>query len=400
VTVAEPEPRYSLDDFNDIASEPNPFHAGANGDRPADQYIPFAGLTHAEVLALQFDEERMLVQDLVPVGAVGTIAGVPETYKSWQAQTIAISVAHGQGSVLGFPITHQGNVGYFWQDDSTREEAERIKLYHRVKETPAELPIRWHLNEGLRLPEHLERLRHTIEHHEYVLCVLDSLYNVLFGTDLKDDEAERVIALLKSEIADPTGCTILLVDHMPWATADNRQRLRSYGGVFKSAATRFGIYIDAVKNKLYVEARGNNITGFKRQPAEWDPDALELRLIDTAEAVSEDEYEQRILEYLEEHPDAKTAELTEEIKGTNTHLIAARKRLLDKKQVVRQVSRTSERGYRWNRSVDAEIGGSSAQTNQDELPNWFGGSTSSPLRGDTSSEPPTATAPDDDGIPF
>ena len=73
----------------------------------------FDGLSHAQVLEMEFPEERMLVEDVVPIGAVGTIAGVPETYKSWQAQTIAVAVATGQGGIFGRPVLSQGSVGYF-----------------------------------------------------------------------------------------------------------------------------------------------------------------------------------------------------------------------------------------------------------------------------------------------
>ena len=35
---------------------------------------------------------------------------------------------------------------------------------------------------------------------------------------------------------------------MPWANETNRKRLRGYGDVFKNAAVRAGIYIDAEGN--------------------------------------------------------------------------------------------------------------------------------------------------------
>ncbi len=76
----------------------------------------------------------------------------------------------------------------------------------------------------------------------------------------------------------------LVVDHMPWATDTNRKRLRGYGDVFKNAAVRAGIYIDVDASKLYIEARGNNVVGFKRTPAYWDADRLMLRLVDTGRA--------------------------------------------------------------------------------------------------------------------
>lgn len=391
---------FGEDPYVPTASEAESFYAeqmGMNGSGPLE---PFAGLSHNEVLELDFPPERMLVSDLVPVGAVGTIAGVPETYKSWQAQRIAVMVGSGEGECFGKGVEHSGPVGYFWQDDSTREEAERIKLYESVRQDSASVDVRWFLNEGLKLPGDLGKLCLTITHFGFVLVVLDSLYNVLFGMDLKDEGAEQVIAQLKSEVCDMTGCTVLIVDHMPWATDVNRGRLRSYGGVFKSAATRFGIYIDAVGNKLWVEARGNNIVGFKRTLAEWDSETLEMRLIDAAPAVDDSEYEQRILDHLVDNPDQRTDQMNG-IKGTKSHLIAARERLLGSGQLVRRKGKDSYKGFVWNLSSHAGLAGSDDTANQLSDPNWFGGSTGSPLRGENSDEPvDTSTETAADGIPF
>jgi hypothetical protein len=220
---------------------------------------------------------------------VGTIAGLPETHKSWLAQATAVKVAACKGSILGCDVTHGGRVGYFWQDDSTREEVERVKTYERIHASGPDLPLVWYLNPGLQLPDDVARLRATVEREQLVLVVLDSFYNVLVGVALKDDQAEQIVPLLKREIADPTGCTVLIVDHMPWATDTNRQRLRAYGGVFKNAATRFGVYIDAQGTKLWIEARGNNIRGFKRTPTYWDDEQLELLLVDAKTDHSEEE---------------------------------------------------------------------------------------------------------------
>jgi hypothetical protein len=280
--------------------EPNPFHEPRASPIGVD---PFVGLTHDEVLELDFPEGRELIVGLVPCGAVGTIAGVPETHKSWLAHAIAVRVASGMGAVLGCDVVGTGRVGYFWQDDSTREEAERVKLFHRIDESPAGLPLRWFLNEGLELPADIGRLRDTVKALELVLVILDSFYNFLPGIDLKDDAAEKIVALLKREIADATGCSVLIVDHMPWATETNRQRLRAYGGVFKNAATRFGIYIDANGKNLSIEARGNNIRGFKKRAAYWDDGALELRLVEAGD--HDEKVEQKaveVLKFLEEHP--------------------------------------------------------------------------------------------------
>jgi hypothetical protein len=289
----------SMDDFRE------------NGEAPIK---PFAGLTHDEVLKLTFEGESELVEDLIEAGVLGAIAGIPETHKSWLAQAIAVGVARGEGEVLGKQVVAQGSVGYFWQDDSRRNEAERVQTLERVRANPAGLPLRWFLNEGLELPRDLERLRATVERFELCLVVIDSFYNVAADADLKDRDAGQIVAALKARVCDPTGCTVLIVDHMPWATDSNRARLRTYGDVFKGAATRFGIYIDAERKKLYVEARGNNIRGFKRSPAYWDAETLELRLADT-EHVDADELDARVLKHVTEHPGDVTKKVEDEVAG-------------------------------------------------------------------------------------
>lgn len=285
-------------------------------DSEQDPALPFRGLSHDEVLELTFDGDRQLVEEIVEAGVLGVVAGIPETYKSWLAQSIAIGVARGEGEILGSKVIAQGAVGYFWQDDSRRNEAERIQTLERIRANLPGLPMRWFLNEGLELPRDLDRLRATIEQHELCLVVLDSFYNVATG-DLKDRDAGQIVAALK-KVCDATGCTILIVDHMPWATDTNRARLRTYGDVFKGAAARFGIYIDAERNTLYVEARGNNVRGFKRSKAYWDEGRLELRLVDTsAQEENEEELDRDVLEYVTGHPGRSLTKVRAGIRETS-----------------------------------------------------------------------------------
>jgi AAA domain len=273
--------------------------------------VGFCGRSHADVLDLEFgDEPQDLIDGLVPRGVPVTTVGLPETFKGWVCAKKSQIIAAGEGELLGCRGLAQGPVGYFWQDDSTRNEAERIQLYARVHQTPRDLPIRWFLNEGLRLPRDIDRLRLTIEEYGFIYVVLDSFYNVASDIDLKERDAGLVFEQLKSQVCDPTGCTIDVVDHMPWATDTNRKRLRGYGDVFKNAAVRAGLYIDADGNKLYVEARGNNIRGFKRTPAYWDADALELRLVEAHETDTE-ALDLAVESHVEEHPGQTTTAIAE-----------------------------------------------------------------------------------------
>jgi AAA domain len=305
---------------------------------------PFSALTHSQVLALEFEEERFLIEHLIPAGAVGTIAGVPETHKSFLAQAIHVRCGGGAGEIFGCQVAGKIRSGYFWQDDSRREEAERVKFYESVHAAAEGAALWWFLNPGIALPEDIGRLRATVERYRLELLILDSFYSVVHGIDLRDKEAEQIILLLKRDIADPTGCTVLIVDHMPWATDTNRSRLRGYGGVHKGAAIRFGIYIDAEGKKLYVEARGNNIKGFKKTPAYWDADNLELRLVDPVQ-VDHDELDQRVLAYVTGHPGATSKSVEDDVDGGRESIRKALERLASNELVAKGPGRRPRGNY-------------------------------------------------------
>lgn len=330
--AAHPEMR---DLLSEVINEP-----GAGAART----LPW--LTHASVMAEELEPRpAFLIDDLVEPGVVVTIAGVPETHKSWLAQAVAVGVARGSGEILGRRVLDHGSVGYVWQDDSTRNEVERVQLYARVTDTPSDLPIHWLLNEGVSLPGDIPRLRREVERLRLSLIVLDSFYNVAGGVELKDTEAGRIFASLKADLCDPTGCTVVVVDHMPWATETNRQRLRGYGDVFKNAAVRSGIYIDAVGTSLFVEARGNNIRGFKRTAAYWDPERLELRLIDV-EHTSVEEVRERVYEFLEADVNwASTRSVEKSVEGRSASIREALDLLRDEAVIVsRTASEIGRRG--------------------------------------------------------
>lgn len=306
----------------------------------------FAGRSHAEVLDLTFDGEPSdLIDGLVPRGVVVTTAGLPETYKGWVCAKKAAIIAAGEGELLGCEAVAQGPVGYFWQDDSTRNEAERVQLYAHAHNTPRDLPVRWFLNEDLRLPAGMDKLRATIEHYGFVYVVLDSFYNIAADVDLKDRDAGSVFAKIKTDICDPTGCTVDVVDHMPWATDTNRKRLRGYGDVFKNAAVRAGLYIDADGNKLYVEARGNNIRGFKRTAAYWDADRLELLLVEAAQADHE-ALDAATLDYVSSHPGDPEKDIEAGVEGGRESIRKSLERLATLGHIARGPGR-HPRGKYW-----------------------------------------------------
>jgi hypothetical protein len=271
------------------------------------QQRSLVGISHGELLKLEVPATTQLVEDVVEAGTVGTIAALPERYKSWVANELAFKVASAEGRLFGQAvITKSGPVGYWWQDDSLANEVNRARAYASRHGHSAELPIRWHLNEGLRLPDDIPALVKEIEDERQVLVILDSLYNFLPGLDLKDEAVAAVLQRVKTEVCDRTGATVCYVDHAPWPNEGNRGQRRGYGSVFKAAAIRWGIFLERPGSTLYLEATGNNVRGIKRSVAVWEEEELELRLV---EVTPKSETAARIRELRENDPDITQAQV-------------------------------------------------------------------------------------------
>jgi hypothetical protein len=315
------EPDALVDQARGLIDELTGRHAAANGR--------LRGLSTGEILGLDVPPTQTLVEGVIEAGTVGTFTGLPETFKSWLAEDVAYKVAAGGGSVLGRSVLRSGPVGYWWQDDSVENEVRRIQAYAGRHGHGGELPIRWHLNEGLRLPDDLPRLREEIERERQVLAFIDSLYNFLPGVTLKDEEVAEIYAAIKTDVCDQTGAAVGVVDHSPWPTEGNRGQRRAYGSVFKAAAIRWGIYLVVEGDTLYVEARGNNIAGLPRTPAMFDTERLELRIL---EAPSQEvDYDARIRDFLHRNRGAATRVVVAGVEGDDG---AIRRRLHDSEEFV------------------------------------------------------------------
>jgi hypothetical protein len=291
------------------------------------------GLSHAEALKAEIPEVGELVEGVIDLGTVGAIVGLPYARKSWACQELARKVAAGSGLLFGkFPVLAGGPVVYCWQDDSTAKMLERVQ----ARPDEPELPIRWLLNEGVRLPDDLPALREIVERDQAVLVVFDSLYNFLpVDVKLKDEDVAPILTALKSELCDRTGATVAIADHAPWPNEANRGQRRPYGSVFKTAAVRWHIHLETDSKddtRLHIEARGNNVAGLPRTPAYWDEEACEIRLLEP-DRVNEENLDELVLEYVTGHPGASTTAVREGVKGRSVAVDSSLERLKGRDEV-------------------------------------------------------------------
>jgi hypothetical protein len=279
---------------------------------PEPRLLP-RGLSHPEALAREIPPANELVEGVVDAGTPGLWSGLPFSRKSWAAIELAHKVAAGRGDLFGrHPIRKGGPVIYCWQDESEAKMLGRIQAYNE-RHDYRDAPIRWLLGQGLRLPDDLEPLRRLVERDGAVLVCFDSFYNFAPGAKLKDEDAAAIITAAKAELCDPTGATVLFVDHAPWPTESNRGQRRAYGSVFKTAAARWSVHFEADPKddtRLHVEASGNSTAGFRRTPATWDAQALEIRLLET-KTLDLGALAEEILAYVDEHPGTATRRIAE-----------------------------------------------------------------------------------------
>ena len=114
------------DALRELIDAAEPYARGA--DEPAGARFP--GLSHLELLALERAAARA-GRRADRSRHAGTIAGLPETFKSWIALATALRVAAG-GNVLGREVLTTGPVGYWWQDDSSTTRPARPGIRPRT----------------------------------------------------------------------------------------------------------------------------------------------------------------------------------------------------------------------------------------------------------------------------
>jgi hypothetical protein len=236
----------------------------------------FKRLTYIDAMRMDLPPEPpQLVDGLVEAGTLGTIAGLPETGKTYLAFSIAARVAGAGGHVLGRRVLKAGPVGYVRQEDSAVKSWFRVNAYETANRF-GDLDMFCFFNEGFVLPDDMGLLRTEVRELGLVLLVLDPFAYVAPNIPWKEEEAGRVFARLKLEICDAYDCTVLVVDHASWASQEGGGPSRGYGSVMKAGVDRFGLFTSQSRGTLFVEAHGNDITGLERTRVAVDPNTWEL----------------------------------------------------------------------------------------------------------------------------
>ncbi len=272
---------------------------------------------------------------VLPPGGLGLLVGKAGGGKSTQAVDLCLHAGSGLDYVgLTFPRPLRV---LFVQNEGPRE-AFRDKLETRLERWPHDTqpirvwdePSRWG---QVKLSDNAQRdrFRQVVEQHAIDLVVSDSLTRFGMQGNGTPEETRDFMAWLAEAGLGRTVAFLLL--HHPRSRSDpTEEELEQIAGAWSPHADAILMLkkLDGNRARLSFPklrwARGTRPASILA----FDPEAEAFTFItdetDT-DPVDAETYEQRILDYLDEHPWATTTELDDDVEGRASEVRAARKRL-------------------------------------------------------------------------
>ena len=262
-------------------------------DMPKLELVPF----WQDESYLNQEPPVWLVEDLIPEGGCGFIAGIPKSMKSWLALDLAISMSAGV-PFLDREIPETKNVLYIQQEDPGTLVLERHHIIASSK-APSYDPLGANLRPSggaLYVVIHSgfsgadtgwqAWLDEQVGKHDIDLVIMDTLATVAGGINV--DKANEV----KSFLLDPIkvigrthNCAMLFVHHMTKASDNERAGQNMSGSGQIHAWADFGIYArnkdDQNRLTFQHETKYTGtvnqtfwLKGLDDEPKRWEPEEV------------------------------------------------------------------------------------------------------------------------------
>lgn len=190
--------------FEPCPIEPN----GSGGPVPPEAADDLALTPLGALLEERDDAPAWLVENRLPAGGLGLLAGKPKAGKSTMARCLALRVARGE-PFLGFP-TLRGPVIYL----ALEEKRSEVRAHFRALGATGADPI-YVLCAAAPL-DALARLRREVERRRPVLIIIDPLFRLLRVPAERGNDYAFMTAALEPllTLAHETGAHVLVVHHL------------------------------------------------------------------------------------------------------------------------------------------------------------------------------------------
>ena len=229
------------------------------------------------VRAADLDEpdpaRRWLIESLWTHGGVGTIGGLPKSYKSWLGLDVAVSVASGTPCLDSFPVTDPGGVLLYMAEDAAPLVKARLVgiCRHRALDLAA-LPIGVITAPSVRLdlPSDQRRLAETVRRAAPRLLVLDPFVRLHHVNENQASEVAAILGYLRA-VQRAHAVAVIVVHHA-------RKNGGSTGGLSLRGSGDFFAWVDTA---LSLRWRHHTLVLSAEHRAAAAPDPVTLALVGT-----------------------------------------------------------------------------------------------------------------------
>lgn len=230
--------------------------------------------TATQLLSLQQEAERYLLEPILPKIGTGVLVGRPDTGKSQFARQFTIAVANGDSNFLGFKLcTEHGKALYLATEDDHLNTSHLLGKQISGKACKTD-NLRFVFADLMTTKEIIQTLHKELKKEKVDLIIIDAFGDVFQGLDSNNNTAMRQTAKDFDKVAKQYNCFLLFVHHINKAAYDqspNQKHIQ--GGSGLAQKVRSAIQLSAGEGTL----RYFSVTKGNYCPQEYKDNAYELR---------------------------------------------------------------------------------------------------------------------------
>lgn len=207
-----------------------------------------------QLMSTAFPEPLWVVEKMFAAGTINMISAPPNHFKSWVILEIALAAAKGAPLFGTFSTTKQ-SVIIVNEEDNARMIQQRIAM---LGEQPADLPIYFHIEEGIKLTDaHVENLLLEAKEKRVTMIIFDSLRSVHDGEENSSQEMQAVMDQLKR--FTQAGITVLFTHHnrkrVIGDTRNDGEETRGSSGINAAVHGHLSLYSFDEKGEKFIVVR-------------------------------------------------------------------------------------------------------------------------------------------------
>jgi hypothetical protein len=284
-----------------------------------------------DFLAVREEPLTFAIGELVPAGCISLWHGEPRVRKTWAGLELALAKATGTPAfgLPRFAVDEAGPAAYFSQEDSAprvRDRLRRLLAGRRITAAPELLHVSVHAGIDLEREDCQETLVRDVRRLGLQLVVFDPVRRFAPSADKGPSEVSCVTGILR-RLASETGAAVVILHHDVKPARDGRDDRR------RSHRASGGDWFAAADAPIALEAAGTVTVAYPEDFKHGaDPRPFRFRVVDAAEGsglllAGEDieagtdskdlALQERILNFLAEHPRVSTRKVEAGIKGAS-----------------------------------------------------------------------------------